>query len=393
MIWLTEKILELNIKMRIGLLTTSLGNFGEKGFYNLQEVGLAKNMDSFFDEIKIYKLVSINQEKRVEQVEGCEHSFIYYIPSKGFGINGRLNVHILDQTLDVLIYFSDTQFVVPKVYRWTKKNNICFYPYIGVIKSHSEKKINRIIMDFVSKRNIVVFKKCHCLVKTPKVKEDLQKLGVKKMTVVPVGLDLDLLQKNYKEYGIDELKGKFGYKYKTKIILFVGRMVEEKQPIRMLKIFSQVSKENELYRLVMVGTGPLLKSIEEFVKDNDLSDKVQLLDRVPNNEIWKLYRMADVFINLNQSEIFGMAILEAMYYECKVVAWKAPGPNFIIENGVSGWLIENDEDAVTKILDRKALGEEAKRQVMSKFTWERTGYIIKRLLENSDENSSNTYVL
>ena len=140
MIWLTEKILELNIKMRIGLLTTSLGNFGEKGFYNLQEVGLAKNMDSFFDEIKIYKLVSIDQEKRVEQVEGCEHSFIYYIPSKGFGINGRLNVHILDQTLDVLIYFSDTQFVVPKVYRWTKKTIFVFIRILVLLKVIARKR-------------------------------------------------------------------------------------------------------------------------------------------------------------------------------------------------------------------------------------------------------------
>lgn len=36
-----------------------------------------------------------------------------------------------------------------------------------------------------------------------------------------------------------------------------------------------------------------------------------------------------------------MAILEAMYYGCKVVAWDAPGPNLIIENGKSGWLVRD----------------------------------------------------
>ena len=34
--------------MRIGLLITSIGNFGQKGFYNAQEIGLAKELDRLF---------------------------------------------------------------------------------------------------------------------------------------------------------------------------------------------------------------------------------------------------------------------------------------------------------------------------------------------------------
>ncbi len=31
--------------MRVGLLVTSIGNFGQRGFYNAQEIGLVKEMD------------------------------------------------------------------------------------------------------------------------------------------------------------------------------------------------------------------------------------------------------------------------------------------------------------------------------------------------------------
>ena len=30
--------------MRLGILTTGIGSYGKKGFYNAQEIGLAKEM-------------------------------------------------------------------------------------------------------------------------------------------------------------------------------------------------------------------------------------------------------------------------------------------------------------------------------------------------------------
>ena len=48
--------------MRVGLLITSIGSFGKKGFYNAQEIGLAKALDSLVDEVKVYRLVSVEME-------------------------------------------------------------------------------------------------------------------------------------------------------------------------------------------------------------------------------------------------------------------------------------------------------------------------------------------
>ena len=80
--------------------------------------------------------------------------------------------------------------------------------------------------------------------------------------------------------------------------------------------------------------------------------------------------MADSFVNLNRPEIFGMAILEAMYYSCKVVALKAPGPDLIIENGKSGWLVRYDEEVIEKIMDNSDISKEAHMRVIDEFTWE-----------------------
>ena len=52
-----------------------------------------------------------------------------------------------------------------------------------------------------------------------------------------------------------------------------------------------------------------------------------------------------------------------------MVAWNAPGPNLIIENGRSGWLTESNKEVIERILDTTDVGEEAHRRVLREFTW------------------------
>lgn len=355
--------------MRIGLLITSIGNFGQKGFYNAQEIGLAKELDKLFDEVIVYKAVPMSVEKSKSLIDGCEHSTLYQIPVKSHGINGDWVCSIMDTTLDALIYFSDTQLAVPRVFKWCRKNNIQMYPYIGVIESHSTNQWKKTIIDVLFKRNVAVYKKCACFVKTPTVAEQLGALGITKTVVTPVGLDLSLLHSDYEDFTPGEIKEKYGYSATDKVLLFIGRYTEEKQPIRMIEIFSEIRQKVQNYKLLMVGTGELKTAVENKLGELDLIDSVRMIERIPNCDIWELYRMADSFVNLNRQEIFGMAILEAMYYGCKVVAWNAPGPNLIIENGRSGWLTESNKEVIERILDTTDVGEEAHRRVMREFTW------------------------
>lgn len=249
-------------------------------------------------------------------------------------------------------------------------------PYIGVLESHSVSRIKRLMIDGLVRRNLRVYKKCHCLVKTPAVEKQLKSKGATQVTIAPVGLDLSLLNADSAKCDATELKRKHGYAADERILLFVGRMIDEKQPLRMVEIFKEVAQRDERYTLLMVGTGELADDVAAEAARSGLQNKIRRIDRIPNSEIWELYRLADAFVNLNQQEIFGMAILEAMYYGCKVVAWSAPGPNFIIEDGVSGCLCENDADMVDSILHREISAEKARERIMNAFTWHVTAGLI-----------------
>ena len=358
--------------MRVGILVSSIGNFGSSGFYNAQEIGMAKALASMCSEVKVYKLFAGEGTCREEPINGCGNATVTWLPAKHIGINGLVDLSKLDRSLDALIYFSDTQLSLPSVARWTQKNGVVLLPYIGVLESHSTSRIKKWLMDSLLFRNLQVYRRCHCFAKTPTVAGRLKDLGVADVTVAPVGLDFSLLKADYQSCAAEELKQKYGYGPDEKVLLFIGRLTEEKRPLEMVELFSKLVSKDSSFRLLMVGTGEQSADVDRAVEKLGLQDQVRRIDRIANSDIWELYRMAWAFVNLNRQEIFGMAILEAMYYGCKVVAWHAPGPDYMIENGISGHLVENMEQAIKKIMDATDLSAAASHRIQSTFLWENT---------------------
>jgi 1,2-diacylglycerol 3-alpha-glucosyltransferase len=133
----------------------------------------------------------------------------------------------------------------------------------------------------------------------------------------------------------------------------------------------------------LVGKGELENDVKKEILDRNLKDKVKLYDKVPNDKMWELYRLSDCYVNLNTHEIFGMAILEAMYYENEVIALKAPGPEYIIENGKSGYICNNEEELTERILlaDKETIGLKAKQRVLDKFIWDKSADDIIKVIE------------
>lgn len=355
--------------MRLCIIVLSVGDFGKKGYYNLQEVGLAKEFDKICEEVMIYKLVSKKQIHKTELIDGTGHATITYVPSNAIGTNGIPDISILDNSVDACICFSDTQLMFYKIYKWAIKNNIKLYPYIGVTESHSSNRIKEVIIDSLFKINIKLYRRCTCFVKTPSVQMTLEKNGVVNVAVIPVGLDLSLTKNEFDKCDVIELRKKYGFGRENKILLFIGRMVEEKKPLDMIDLFCTLAITNDNYRLIMVGTGEQKNDVEKKIEVLGLADKVKIIDRIANSDIWEMYCIADCFVNLNSQEIFGMAIMEAMYYGCQVVAVEAPGPELIIENGISGYLVKNESEMIEAIEKGTIEKVNSRNRIVQNFTW------------------------
>ena len=106
-----------------------------------------------------------------------------------------------------------------------------------------------------------------------------------------------------------------------------------------------------------------------------LKDNVTYIEKIENKYMSEIYCVADVFINTNDKEIYGMSILEAMYCGCPVVAKKAPGPEFIIDNSKTGYVIEDYDKYMWygKINDivsnREIFRNSSKGRIENNFLW------------------------
>lgn len=357
--------------MKLAVVVPTRTGFGERGTYNRQEIGLAKALTAVGNEV-----VVVRSSDKVEFEESTlnDGSVLreYYRPSLRIQSHGIFSAKFLsDLHLDGMIVLGDIQLCVPYLYRWCRRHKVCFWPYLGTLQSnrHRSNPFNA----WIAKRNMKVYAACHCLAKTPQIRDILVSGGAKSIGLMPVGLDTDELLSPSEDLRV-QARQELGYSATDNVVCFVGNLMDYKKPLDALEIFARVSSTVDA-KLLVVGHGPLQTEFDEKVRALGISGKLQHLQRVNQRDMWRIYCASDVFINLNDAEIFGMAIMESLFYGVPVVAYEAPGPSFLIEGENDGYLIspEDRQDrfvhAVLSLISSKH-SHDGQHRTTERFSWD-----------------------
>lgn len=356
--------------MKLGILVTIVNNFGQKGFYHSQEVGLGKALAGMGHDVTIYKCVERGKETEPWIISGQLR--VRYIPVFAAGVHGYLPTGLLDPETEGLLAFADTQIFLPHVYRWCEKRGICFVPYLGIAHSSHLNLKSRLMDALYAMGTKKIYRRIPVLVKNDTVEKEMHSQGVTHTTVTPVGLDETELKMDYRRHDRSALRRKYGYTDDDVVVCFVGRMEERKRPLDMIDIFDAV-KDAKPFRLLMVGEGDQQQQAAARIKEKGLDDRVRMISRVPYEDIWEIHYVSDYFVNLMTWEIFGMALLEAVFYGSCAVACEAPGPNFILKGLPGHFLCKSDEEIRQKLLDpmpsRETL-DESSRALLRRFSWD-----------------------
>lgn len=369
--------------MKIGIIGLNIISYEQKTQYNSQEKGLGRALCALGHDVIVYHMVK--EADIAETNMENEHMTICYHTAAHIGIHAFSNLQFLDAAMQCLICFSDNHLLFDKTRKWCIAHGVCCLPYIGVLKSHSTSILKKLLLDAFNP-NIKMYKNMPVLAKTPAIFEEMKQAGISHAHLAPIGLDFTILKKDYYTYDKKDLKKEFGFEPEHKVIVFIGRLWEEKHPVEMIQIFSQILYEYKNMRLLFIGQGPLQDEVFTMMKKRAVEDAVCYRESIDNKEIFKAYCVGDMFINLNTNEIFGMAILEAMYYGCPVAAMHAPGPDYMIAHGVNGYLCDDYEQVKEYVLkpvsqnQRNSMIAAARERILQDFSWESTARIVERIV-------------
>jgi len=159
-----------------------------------------------------------------------------------------------------------------------------------------------------------------------------------------------------------ELKGK-------KILLYVGRVVKEKNLDFLFPVLKQVQKKVPEAVLLIVGGGPELEPLQERTKAAGLDKDVFYTNYVPRENLVYYYKLADVFVFPSVTETQGLVTIEAMMTGLPVVAIGEMGTLDVMQGDNGGFMVNNNteefSDKVTRLLQDSALHEAKSKEAQA----------------------------
>ena len=206
--------------------------------------------------------------------------------------------------------------------------------------------------------------------------KETKKYTKKDITVIPFGVDTTEFKptKVNRYFSQDDIVigtiKSIEKKYGTEHLVRAFKMVKDKYPDLPLK-------------LLLVGRGSQTDYIKSLIKEFNLESDSLITGFIPYNEIPEYHNMLDIYISVSteDSESFGVAILEASACEIPVIVSNVGGLPEVVENEKTGFIIEKENpSALAEVLSRlvtdkkmsSELGRKGREMVLREYDWEKS---------------------
>ena len=224
--------------------------------------------------------------------------------------------------------------------------------------SHYVNPINSETVDTVVKKVITKISKFYgnscqgLIVPSNKTKEALLHYGLQQEHIytIPTGLELDRFSiKNKNEKICQDLIEK--YQLQNHFVLtFLGRIAPEKSITVIIDALKEVVALNDNIRFLIVGGGPQLEELKNYVKDDHIESYVIFTGPQSGDYVPAHYHISDMFISASLSETQGLTYIEAMASNIPVIARYDDQLVDVIEDGKNGFFFRDENELPQLIL-------------------------------------------
>jgi glycosyltransferase involved in cell wall biosynthesis len=215
-----------------------------------------------------------------------------------------------------------------------------------------------------------------CLTKSPLASDFLLSKGFKKVISVGVGLDTAKFQNA-------EAGSIIAKKMPDDMcnLVYVGKLEERRNIGFLLELFVKISEKKQNVHFTIIGNGD--KKYEAGIMGTIVSLKQSgILEYYPyaaQSELAEVYKKADIMVFPSLYEIYGMVLMEAMYFGTAVVSSANGGATALIDHGQDGIIVNDFQKehwlaAVLQLIDDPKfllkLKRNAEVKIKKKFTWD-----------------------
>jgi glycosyltransferase involved in cell wall biosynthesis len=191
---------------------------------------------------------------------------------------------------------------------------------------------------------------------------ELSNLGFKNTEIFPLLLDLNIYNKSPNE----SLLSRFEDDYVN--ILFVGRVIPQKNQHIILKIFSYYKLINPKSRLFLIGNFEGCENyydqLQEIIKKLKLKD-VYIPGKVPMDDLISYYKLADVFLCMSEWETFCVPLVESIYFDTPVLAYNCTAiPDTLGNSGILINKLKSNE--IAEMIDLVVNNDAFRNQIIRK---------------------------
>ena len=191
------------------------------------------------------------------------------------------------------------------------------------------------------------------------------------------GADERKLRVIYNAVDASEYKKRWEVRHgRERIVLFMGRLVEQKGPVQFLHAAKKVLEKERRVRFVISGTGDLLGKLIDLSMQLGIGEHVTFLGYLPEEQKRYVYAKSDVYVMPSVSEPFGITAVEAMASGTPVLLSKTSGAAEISPHvlTVDFWDVDAMAEKIIALLRYRVLSEYLGREELKdvmELTWDR----------------------
>lgn len=174
-------------------------------------------------------------------------------------------------------------------------------------------------------------------------KERLEQYGIPEGKIKLISVHSDLTR--FQSVNGEKLRSEFIKKGYQHILLFVGRLVDQKDIPNLLSAFKMVLQNKPKTLLLIVGKGPREEMLKKIVEKQGLASNVTFLGAIEHNIIPQYYAASDIFVLPSIFEGRATVLVEAILSKKPVVTTDVSGVYEWIIDGETGFIVKRRNPA------------------------------------------------